>query len=58
MYNTHLGSGILSTIHVKIHVSEQGFSNLASDWLAAVMPVKYQVWKSLLINIDVNMEIY
>ena len=30
--------GLLSKIHVKSHVSLQGFSNMASDWLAAVLP--------------------
>ena len=32
-----LGPGLLRKIHVKIHVSKQGFSNMASDWLAAVL---------------------
>ena len=29
--------GLLSKVHVKIHVSKQGFSSMASDWLAAVL---------------------
>ena len=33
-----LGPGLLSEIHVYIHVSEQRFSNMAFDWLAAVLP--------------------
>ena len=28
---------LLSEIHVKIHASKQGFSTMASDWLAAVL---------------------
>ena len=27
-----------SKIHVKFHASQQGFSNVASDWLTAVLP--------------------
>ena len=25
-------------IHIKCHVSQQGFSNVASDWVATVLP--------------------
>ena len=31
------GRGLLSEMHIKFHVSWRGFSNIASDWLAAVM---------------------
>ena len=32
-----LGPGLLRKIHVKIHVSKQGFSNIAFDWLSVVL---------------------
>ena len=32
------GWGLLSKIHVKFCVSWQGFPNMASDWLVAVLP--------------------
>ena len=31
-------SGLPIKIHMKFHVSQLGFSNVASDWLAAVLP--------------------
>ena len=43
---SHQGWGLLSDIHVKFHVSWQGFSNMAYDWLAAVLT-----------NMDFNREI-
>ena len=39
------------------NVSWQGFSIMAFDWLAAVLPAKWsQGWKFLLTDLDVNME--
>ena len=40
-YASHInqGPGLLSKINVKFYVSQQGFSNVASDSLAAVLPV-------------------
>ena len=35
------GYGLLREIHVKIHVSEQGFSNMDYDWLVAMLPVNH-----------------
>ena len=32
------GLGLPSKIHVKFHVNKHGFSNMATDWLAAVLP--------------------
>ena len=56
------GPGLLRNIHVKIHISLQRISNLASDWLAAQLPanqmpgLKIHVRKSLLTNMEFNME--
>ena len=40
--NTHgytpRAKGLLRKIHVKFHVSYQGCSNLASDWLVSLLP--------------------
>ena len=36
--HSFLGPGLLREFHVKIYVKSQGFSNMASDWLAAVLP--------------------
>ena len=55
-----LGWVLPNKTHVKFHVMLQGFPNMASDWLAAVhvLPAnKFEkVWKSLLTNMDVNMD--
>ena len=50
------GPGLLKNFHVKIHVSWQRFSNLACDWLVAQPPSKSHVVKSLLTDINVNMD--
>ena len=40
----------LRNVHVKIHVSQQRFSNLVSDWLAGqCQSIRSQVWKSSLV---------
>ena len=45
-----LGPGLLSKIHVKFHVSYQGFSNMASDWLAAVLPANQMPGLKIFVN--------
>ena len=58
MMKNHHGWGLLGKIHVKFYASYQGFSNMASDWLAAVLPANQMPgWRSLLTNMDFNMEI-
>ena len=48
LYEPHLlGPGLLRNFHVKIHVSYQGFSNMAFDWLEALK-------ESLLTNMGLN----
>ena len=54
---TLLGWGLLSKIHVKFHVRLQGFSNIASDWLVAVLPANQMPGLKILTNMDFNMEI-
>ena len=52
------GSFSLINVHVKINYLWQEFSNLASDWLAGCcQPIRRHVWKSLLNNMDFNMDI-
>ena len=42
--------GLLSKFHVKIHVSKQGFSSMASDWLAAVLCANQMSGLKILVN--------
>ena len=50
--------GLLRQIHFKFKVIWQVFSNMASDWLAACcQTIKDHVWKCLLTNMDLNLEI-
>ena len=53
-----LGLGLLKkNLCLKSHVCWQGFSNLASDWLAAVLPANQQPcfnWNFLLTNMEFN----
>ena len=54
-----LGPG-LSKIHAEIHFSKQGsLTGLLIGWRLCSQPIKCQVWKSLLINMDLltNMDI-
>ena len=51
MPETHLGWGLLSEIHAKFHASSQGFSNMASDWLAAVLPAKQMPGLKICVNL-------
>ena len=44
------GPGLLSKIHVKFDVSQQGFSNIASDWLAAVLPANHMPGLKIFVN--------
>ena len=46
----HLGWELLSKIHVKFHVGLQGFSNMASDWLAAVLPANQTPGLRIFVN--------
>ena len=45
-----LGPGLLSEIHVEI---QQGFSNMTSEWLVAVLPANRM--PGLKTNMDFNM---
>ena len=47
---TSLGCGLLSKTHVKFHVSKQGFSSMASDWLAAVLPANQMPGMKIFVN--------
>ena len=44
------GPGIQSKIHIKFHVLWQGFSNMASDWLAAVLPANQMPGLKIFVN--------
>ena len=47
---------MLNKIHVKIQVNQQEFSNMASDWLAAVLPAsQIPSLKMFLNKNDLNM---
>ena len=45
-----LGPGLPSKSLVKIHVSQQGFSNMASDWLVAVLPANQMPGLKIFVN--------
>ena len=48
----------MNKIYVKIHVNVKVYSNMASDWRAAVLPISQMLsLKSLLTNMDLNIEI-
>ena len=42
--------GLLSKIYVKFHVTKQGFSHVASDWLAAVLPANQMAGWQIFVN--------
>ena len=42
--------GLLCKIHVNFHVSQQGFSDMASDWLAAVLPADQMPGLEIFVN--------
>ena len=44
------GWGLLSKIHVKFYVSQQEFSNMASDWLVAVLPANQMPGLKIFVN--------
>ena len=44
------GPWITKQIHVKFHVSWQRFSNMASDWLAAVLPANQMPGLKICVN--------
>ena len=44
------GPGLLSKIHVQFHVSQLGFSDMASDWLAAVLPANEMTCLKIVVN--------
>ena len=44
------GWGLLSKIRVKFHVCKLGFSNMASDWLAAVLPANQMPGLKIFVN--------
>ena len=46
---------LLENFHIEIHVSQQWFSNLTSDWLAAQPPANQKpCLKSLLTDMEFN----
>ena len=49
MISTWAG-GLLSKIHIKSHVSEQGFSNMAFDSLTAVLPANQMPGLKIVVN--------
>ena len=42
--------GLLSKIHVEFHVSWHRFPNMASDWLAAVLPANWMPGLNILVK--------
>ena len=44
------GWGLQSKIHAKFHVIQQGFSNIDSDWLAAVLPANQMPGCKIFVN--------
>ena len=57
MCRSDLEPGLLSKIHVKIHVRWQEFSNMASNWLAALQPANQMPGLKIFVNVYCNMEI-
>ena len=45
-----MGWGLLNKIHVKFHVNQQGFSNMAFDWLVAVLPAYQEPGLKIFVN--------
>ena len=44
------GAWMTKLIHVKIHVRKQKISNMASDWLVAVMPASQMIGLKIYVN--------
>ena len=42
--------GLLSKIHVKFHVNQQGFSNMASNWLVVALPANGMPGSKFFVN--------
>ena len=44
------GAWISKKIHVYSYISKKGFSNMASDWLAALLPANQEPGFKILVN--------
>ena len=53
------GAALINKTHARRHVAEQRFSNMVSDYLAAVLPANHMiVWNSSLTNMGFSMKTY